>query len=164
DKDPNKRRKVIDWLLADEPVRVYLAKKLNVPADRIQIVRVDTADGLAELAAVVTLRAHTDRVVEAAFTADGKLLATTNAGVSNTLIWNSDGGLTGTVVLNERTFDTVTRRVNVNQAWALKLAADANQPSVAAFVDLADPPAVFEWFFLAQPAEPKVEEHYLRLW
>jgi hypothetical protein len=38
DRDASKRRKVVDWLLTDEAVKAYLAKKLGIPAERIHVI------------------------------------------------------------------------------------------------------------------------------
>ena len=47
DADPNKRRKVIDWLLTDEAVKAHLAKKLGVPPDRVRYVTLGEAIAVA---------------------------------------------------------------------------------------------------------------------
>jgi RNA polymerase sigma factor (sigma-70 family) len=50
DRDPDKRRKVVGWLLTDEAVKAYLAKKLGVPAERIHVIAfVDAGTAVLDL-------------------------------------------------------------------------------------------------------------------
>ncbi len=76
DKDDDKRGKVIEWMMDDDDVRVFLAKKLGVPPERIKLVRGKlSADGTR----VILLTDDTDALelveaVDLAFTLEGKLL------------------------------------------------------------------------------------------
>ena len=71
DTDPNKRAKVVEWFLADENVKQFLAKQFNVKVEAIQSVKaVDVGDGRPTV--IVTLRPD---VKALAFSPDGKYLA-----------------------------------------------------------------------------------------
>jgi RNA polymerase sigma factor (sigma-70 family) len=52
DRDANKRRKVVDWLLTDETVKAFLAKKLGVAADRIHVITFVDAGTVEQHAAI----------------------------------------------------------------------------------------------------------------
>src|SRR5690606_8517148 len=43
DRDPDKRKKVVEWLLADEATQAYLAKRLHLKTDRVRVARVEGA-------------------------------------------------------------------------------------------------------------------------
>jgi hypothetical protein len=76
DLDRNKRAKVVDWLAADENVKAYLAKKLGVPIERIQVIRGADAQGLTfKLAIIAEPNLLGVRLSERAFTPEGKVLA-----------------------------------------------------------------------------------------
>ena len=140
DTDANKRRKVADWSLLDEAVRLFIAKTLGIPADRIQAIT------LAEGKVIVVEFATPARVNALAFSSDSNRLAVqlnttieatafaelvvrVNETSSNTFLFStfdtSNEGITGSVVLNERNFDVTTMAgVTLNRVWVYKAAAD----------------------------------------
>ena len=142
DADPNKRRKVIDWLLTDEAVKAHLAKKLGVPPDRVRYVTLGEAIAVALDAGGP---AEPPRVAALALSPDGRsawaeiayLLAPSDrpAGVSHSL--NSDAGLTGGITLNEANFDVEGRPVmprgNANRTWAELFNPLAASPPAAGY-------------------------------
>lgn len=150
DPDANKRHKVVDWMLADDAVKTHLAKKLNVPAERIRVVRLieKTTGKVYRLAVVVDPKPAALHTIyrRAAFAPDGQTLHAEIATFNNSTLpvneaslgpllfstaVNGNQGLTGSIVLNERNFDAVQgkpARVNVNGGpWTLGL--DVGQPN-----------------------------------
>jgi hypothetical protein len=70
DADPNKRSKVIEWFVADDSVKQYLAKQFNVKPEAIRGVKaIDAGDGKPTV--IVTLSPD---VKSLAFSPDGKYL------------------------------------------------------------------------------------------
>jgi hypothetical protein len=112
DRDANKRRKVVDWLLTDEAVKAHLAKKLGVPAERVRIITLGESIAIA-----LEQGALTDAARALALSPDGKIVVEANLSPIN-----SDGGVSGSIVLNERTFDLVKppARVNLNEVLVFK--------------------------------------------
>jgi len=79
DPTSSKREKIVEWLLADDTVKDYLAKRLGVTPDRIRLLKViDTADGrTVKLGLVVSGPVTASwNVTALAFSPDGKALAT----------------------------------------------------------------------------------------
>jgi RNA polymerase sigma factor (sigma-70 family) len=64
DRDPKKRRKVVEWLLDADMVRKYLAKKLKVPIDQIRVIaETDSKTGrVYHLAIVSSADAHSEQI------------------------------------------------------------------------------------------------------
>ena len=76
DDDKDKRNKVVTWMVDDDSVKAYAAKRLNIDARRIRAARlVDAGDGKARHL-VVVLDVEVDGKPHAvAFSPDGKMLA-----------------------------------------------------------------------------------------
>ncbi|MDB5313073.1 MAG: hypothetical protein JWO38_7275, partial [Gemmataceae bacterium] len=151
DRDGTKRRKVVDWLLADDTIRAYLAKKLGVPVEQVRVVCVvDPATGrVVRLAGVrPDLSAFTilpdGKTVGGDFQMTGTLDLSIanpvppdglffqkflNLGTTDTPGANSDGGAAGTVVEPERHFDATYRaRVRLVRGQANLRAAGESDP------------------------------------
>jgi RNA polymerase sigma factor (sigma-70 family) len=76
DEDPNKRAKLLGWLIDDGEVKAFAAKKLGVPVERVRLLRaVDVGTGKVGGLIVVVEAEAKDRVTAVAFSADGATLA-----------------------------------------------------------------------------------------
>jgi hypothetical protein len=132
DRDANKRRKVVDWLLTDDAVKAHLARKLGVPAECVRSVTVNGA-----VTVVVDVSASMERPGAVAFSPDGKLVTAEVA----YFLCPSDAGATGSTVLIRR--PTGIAGVTLGRA-AVVLDRDRGQP-LAALLRIAtrqpDPPA-----------------------
>jgi RNA polymerase sigma factor (sigma-70 family) len=137
DRDANKRRKVVDWLLIDEAVKAFLAKKLGIPAERIQSITLSEG---------VTVWVNGSVSLEGAgaiaLNPDGKFVA---EAILSPI--NSDAGVPASIILNERNFDLalrlpVTSGVRLSRL-ALAFDADSGQAQVTPLklaISRVDPP------------------------
>jgi hypothetical protein len=76
DPDPNKRTKVINWFLADEAVKKFLAEKFKVKVEAILTVKaLDLGDGKPTVLVTLSPEARTAVVKSLAFSPDGKTIA-----------------------------------------------------------------------------------------
>ena len=76
DEDKDKRDKVVTWMVDDDNVKAYAAKKLNIDVRRIRAARlVDAGDGKARHLVVVLDLEVDGKPLAVAFSPDGKKLA-----------------------------------------------------------------------------------------
>lgn len=116
DPDAQKRAKVRDWLLAGQAVKEFLGKRLGIPAERIQAVRVKlAADGTVAELHVETARPQgwtgTSIPSGEPLTVDVHEIRT---GELSGIFVGSDAGLTGNIILNARNFDVLAAPATPN--------------------------------------------------
>jgi hypothetical protein len=171
DPDGDKRQKVVDWFLADDAVKAFLAKKLGVPADRVRLVTVHTAaSGSAAVLVALAPAAGGQQPVRYAVTVD----PITEVLYSDDLSFavNSTAGVNGSVVLNEvydatpRLFTTY-RRQAPNRVWVFRdpagvtssnyvtRVAIAGQPQTP-WVEVIDRNVATELLYFTQDPQPSI--------
>jgi RNA polymerase sigma factor (sigma-70 family) len=110
DADPARRRKVVEWLLTDEAVKTYQAKKLGVPVDRLHIVTFLDAGTVERDVNIADFQDGS--------TATAEITDFLNQSADPYSGTNSNAGVSGNIVLNEAYAElfnpAVTARVNAN--------------------------------------------------
>lgn len=168
DPDGGKRQKVVEWLVADDAVKAFLAQKLKVPVEQIHTVTVkNAADGrVLELVIVGPAELNFTNLT---FSPDIMKLAVTVDG-PGALVFEATNDppvtLNGELVLNEKNFDVVTtaklatfqRATSATRLWAYRAAAQPADPPPALWLRAynpyqdklaawqVDPPAVVEGY------------------